>query len=146
VADSTANQVRATKTTHVFHPGNSLTYPAGAIHIYKGDLLMVLRGTGYAVLAANTALGQFIGVAEEECDNSGGSAGDLSVTVRKGIYKIAKGSAAVTDIGVFATAVDSDTVATGGTKNVVVGRIIGFVSTTHVWVDMYDVAPDSEAS
>jgi len=146
MADSTANQVRSCKTTHVFHPGNSLTYPAGAIHIYKGDLLMVLKGTGYAVLAANSALGQFIGVAEAECDNSGGSAGDLSVAVRKGIYKILKGTAAVTDIGVMATAVDSDTVATGGTKNVAVGRIIGFVSTTHVWVDMYDLTPTSEAT
>jgi hypothetical protein len=144
MADSTVNQIRECKGGSM--PGNCLTYKAGVVHIYKGDLLMVLKGTGYAVLAANTALGQFIGVAEAECDNHLGSAGDLSVKVRKGVYKILKTSAAVTDVGVMATAVDSDTVATGGSKNVAVGRIVGFVSTTHVWVDMNDCTPTSEAT
>lgn len=142
MADSSANQDRSYKGVL----SKCIYYPAGKVHIYRGDLLMVLKGTGYAVKAANTALGQFIGVAAAECDNSGGSAGDKSVMVHRGIFKLPKTSAAVTDIGVMATAVDSDTVATGGTKNVAVGRIVGYVSTTHVWVDMNDMSPTSEAT
>jgi len=141
MADLTANFDRPYK-----EPAKLRSYPLGAIHVYKGDLLMVLRGTGYAVKAANTALGQIIGVATQEVDNSGGSAGDKNVQVIRGTQLFSKTSAAVTDIGVLATAVDSDTVATGGTKTVYVGRIVGFVGTTKVWVDLEDHGADSAAS
>lgn len=144
MADLTANFDRTTKNAHV---SKVLTYGAGAVHIYKGDGLMVLRGTGYAVKMANTALGTYIGVAEEEVDNSAGSAGDLNVKVRVGGTELfTKSSSAVTDVGVMATAVDSTTVATGGNKNVQVGLIVGFVSTTHVWVDTSIMLAASEAS
>lgn len=120
-------------------PAKVRYYKAGAVHIYKGDGLMVLRGTGYAVKMANTALGQFIGVAAEECDNSAGSAGDKSVKVITGTQLFSKTSAAITDIGTMAGAVDSDTVTGGeGTEVVNVGRIVGIESTTHVWVDTDD--------
>jgi hypothetical protein len=123
------------------------TYKLGAVHVYKGEGLMVLRGTGYAVKMANTALGTFIGVAMSEVDNSGGSAGDKEVQVRKGgIELFSKTSAAVTDIGVMATAVDSDTVATGGSKDVQVGLIVGHDSTTKVWVDTNVMLAASAAS
>lgn len=143
MADLTANFDRIRKNEHVT---KLRTYKLGAIKVYKGDGLMVLRGTGYAVKMANTALGEFIGVATQEVDNSGGSAGDKTVQVARGTMKFTKGSAAITDVGVLATAVDSDTVATGGTKNVIVGRIIDHVGTTHVWVDTDDRGANSEAS
>ena len=120
-------------------PGKVRKYGAGAQHIYKGALLMVLRGTGYAVDAANTALGQVIGVAMEEVDNSGGSAGDLNVKVMTGTQLFTKGTAAITDIGTMAGAVDKDVVTAGeGTEVVNVGRVVGLKSTTHVWVDLDD--------
>jgi len=134
MADLTANYDRPYK-----EPAKERTYAAGAVHIYKGDGLMILRGTGYAVKMANTALGQFIGVATEEVDNSGGSAGDLNVKVRTGVQLFTKGTAAITDIGTMAGAVDSDTVTAGeGTEVVNVGRVVALKSTTHVWVDTDD--------
>jgi hypothetical protein len=142
MSDLTADLNRSVK-------GNihTLKVPLGAVHVYKGDGLMVLRGTGYAIKMANTALGTYIGVAMEEVDNSGGSAGDLEVLVRRGgIERFSKTSAAITDVGVMATAVDSTTVATGGTKNVQVGLIVKHESTTHVWVDTSIQLAASEAS
>jgi hypothetical protein len=142
MADLTANFDRP-----YMEPAKERCYAAGAIHIYKGDGLMVLRGTGYAVKMANTALGQFIGVATEEVDNSGGSAGDLNVKVRTGVQLFSKGTAAITDIMTMAGAVDSDTVTAGeGSKVVNVGRIVGLKSTTHVWVDTDDHSLKSQDS
>jgi len=114
------------------------SYKVSNIHVYKGALLAVHRGTGYAVNAANATHNQVIGVALAECDNSGGSVGDLSVQVGRGTYLFSKTSAAVTDVGCLATAVDNDTVDVGGSEVVNVGRVVGFLSTTHLWVDMND--------
>jgi hypothetical protein len=141
-ADLSADYNRPCKGDYILR-----SYKLGAVKVYKGDLLMVLKGTGYAVKAANTALGQFIGVAQSAVDNSGGSPGDLSVVVRIGADElIAKASAAITDVGVLATAVDSNDVTTGGSKYVNLGRIVGVEDATHVWVATAGTQIDSAAT
>lgn len=144
-ADLTANLARRHEGS-----GKLIEYALGAVHVYEGSILMVLRGTGYAVKAAQTALGRIIGVCTGEVDNSGGSAGDKKVQVRAGAIEfVNKASAAITDIGVLATAVDDNDCATGGVEVVNVGRIVGLdpaAPTTCVLVDFAAHDIDSHAT
>ena|GEM_PF-5219546 len=50
---------------------------AAAAHIYKGALVGLTGGYARGLVAGDT----FVGLAYEECDNSGGSDGDKSVRV-----------------------------------------------------------------
>jgi len=51
---------------------------ADAVAIVKGDALHD-NGSGYATNATTAFAATFLGIAAADCDNSGGSAGDLSV-------------------------------------------------------------------
>lgn len=70
-----------------YQEGVIKAYKMAAVKVYKGDIVIVLAGDGYArsmVAAASGATGDmFVGVAMETVDNSGGSAGDLKVRVWK---------------------------------------------------------------
>jgi hypothetical protein len=87
---------------------------AAAMLIYGGALVM-RDASGYARKGA-AALGLHgVGRAEERVDNSAGSAGDLTVKVREGIFGFANSAAAdeitAAEIGKVCYAVDDQTVA-----------------------------------
>lgn len=105
--------------------------------IYAGALV-VLNATGYAepgVTAANVVA---IGRAEEQVDNSGGADGDVSVRVRRGIFRYANdgtNTIARTNIGGTAYVVDDQTVAStngGGTRSAA-GEVVD-VDSDGAWV------------
>lgn len=86
-----------------------------------------------------TATGLYaVGVAEETVDNSGGSAGDKKINVRKGVFRFANdGTDTVTDshIGQTCYIVDDQTVASNdgtGTRSAA-GKVFK-VDSTGVWV------------
>ena len=103
--------------------GLLVTYPvkAGA-HIYKGALVCA-DTTGNAVPAADTANYRFLGIADEESDNTGGVSGAKKVRIKKtGTYVASASGWTAASIGapLYATA-DDTVVASGATNNILVG-------------------------
>lgn len=120
--------------------GEVFGFPVAAnVHCYPGGLA-VLSG-GYAAPASTAlnliALGRF----DNEADNTGGAAGALQVTVRRGIFRYANSAAAdaiaQAEVGQDCYLVDDQTVAKTdavGTRSRA-GRIVA-VETAGVWVQL----------
>ena len=112
-------------------------YPvAAATTIYQGGLV-ALDGSNNLVAASDAAARRVVGVAYEEVDNSGGSAGDLRCKVEIGCLKLTNsGSNAVTDahIGRACFVEDDETVASDPGTNSVVAGIVAKVDDDGVWV------------
>lgn len=111
---------------------------AASTKIFAGSIVMI-DSSGNAN-DGDTATGCFgIGRAEEQVDNSSGSAGDKTVTVRCGIFRFGNSSSgdaiARDDIGKPCYIVDDQTVAltNGGATRSVAGRVVD-VDSAGVWV------------
>lgn len=109
-----------------------------ATRIHAGSIVC-LDAAGYAVPAAAAAGNVVVGRAEESVANTAGGAsdGDLSVRVRRGVYRWENSSAAAIDrthIGDLAYAEDDQTVRQGsGGNRPQVGTIVE-VDDAGVWV------------
>jgi hypothetical protein len=117
--------------------GLCTAHPVGAAkHIYKGSL--VCAASGYAGPGADISGLIFLGVALEEADNSGGSAGDIKVKVlTHGVFSFAKSGTIVQgDVGKPVYIVDDQTVALAATttNDVPCGRIEGLDGASSLWV------------
>lgn len=123
--------------------GDILSFKQGAEKIPEGALVMV-NAAGYAVNATDTAGGVVVGVADETVDNSAGSVGDKSIKVRRsGVFTfVFAGTATIADVNTLVYVTDNQTVDLVGvtTNDVLVGRILEFVSATKVRVDIRDRA------
>jgi len=105
--------------------------------IYKGALVMVILGTGYAVVGADTANGRFRGVATAQADNSSGLDGAIDVQLRYNkVETIACTGADITWMGYKVYIVDDNTVALAATttNDVLVGEVVDVVSATSIKV------------
>ncbi|MBU0718923.1 MAG: hypothetical protein KJ749_11795 [Planctomycetes bacterium] len=99
------------------------TLQVGSVeHIYKGAFVSV-DASGYAApLAAGET---FMGIAFEECDNSGGDDGDRSIRVYTlGDFDHALGGAAVTDIGALVFASDDATLTLSNVGTSLIGHVV----------------------
>lgn len=116
-----------------------LSFPAGATKILAGTIV-VLASTGNAEMGT-TATGKVcVGVADDTVDNSGGSAGDLQVPVRRGCFQFANSAStdalANTDYGATCYIVDNQTVAkTDGSTTRSKAGIVRGVDSNGVWVE-----------
>jgi hypothetical protein len=123
--------------------GTILSFKQGAEKIPEGALVMV-NAAGYAVNATDTAGGVVVGIADETVDNSAGSVGDKSIKVRRsGVFNfVFGGTATIADVNTLVYVVDNQTVDLVGvtTNDVLVGRIVEFVTATKVRVDIRDRA------
>lgn len=118
--------------------GDEFNHPmAAAAHIFAGSIVVLDASKDAAPGSAATGL-IAIGRAEEEKDNSAGSAGDLTVQVRKGVFSFANdGSIARADIGGSAYIVDDQTVAdTDGTGTRSLAGEIVQVDSDGVWIQL----------
>ena len=112
---------------------------AASTKIYAGALV-ALDSSGNATKGATATGLRGIGRAEEQVDNSGGSAGDKTIRVRSGTFRFANSSAgdalARGDIGATCYIVDDQTVAkTNGTNTrSAAGKVVG-VESDGVWVE-----------
>ena len=111
---------------------------AGTKKIFAGSLV-ARDASGYATpgATATTLLGA--GRAEAQADNSAGSSGDMTVEIRKGVFRFGNSSAgdAITraEIGTDCYIVDDQTVAkTNGTGTRSVAGKVFDVDTDGVWV------------
>lgn len=120
---------RATKTRGA--PLRKVVYQlaAGAV-IYAGGLVGI-NAAGYAVAGSDTAgivtLLKAGGVAVHDADNTGGSAGDISVEVYRGIAALMEisGAVVIAEVGTDLTIVDDQTVglAAATTNDIVAGTL-----------------------
>ena len=116
--------------------GDEFNHPVAAgVHIFGGSLVVLDASRNAA--PGSTATGLIAaGRAEEDVDNSAGTAGDDTVQVRKGTFSFANdGTVTRADIGANAYIVDDQTVADGdggGTRSIA-GEIVD-VDADGVWV------------
>jgi hypothetical protein len=94
--------------------GDLMKQAMAVVKIFTGAIVM-RNATGY-LTKGQTALGLIgAGIAEEQVDNSAGSAGDKSITYRKGVFRVVNSTSTdaitIADIGKVAFAVDDQTVA-----------------------------------
>ena len=118
--------------------GPVFNYPlAAATVIYQGTLV-ALDASGNAVAASDAAALRVVGRAEETVDNSDGSAGDLTINAKRGVFKYANsGTNAVDadDKGKVCFVEDDNTVAETSTHKCKAGRVLD-VESDGVWVDV----------
>lgn len=102
---------------------------AASAKIFAGALV-ALNNSGYAIPAADAANARVIGRAEETVDNTGGSAGDLSCKVKRGIFAYkndATNPCTIAHVGKKIYVKDDETVQSAtGTNSVVAGYMVGF--------------------
>jgi hypothetical protein len=107
--------------------GELLAVPVAAnTKIYKGGLTCA-NAAGFAVPGADTAGFSFLGVAYEDCDNTGGANGEKSVRVwLRGTFRFKK-SGSITQANVNASLfiVDDETLALAATttNDVLAGKL-----------------------
>lgn len=119
--------------------GVLISMPLAAVKVFKGSLL-ANNASGYVTKAADTANFTLAGIAYEQVDNNAGAAGDKSVRVeRKGVFELNfSGRATQATVGLPVYMVDDNTVALAATttNDVLVGRVVSFVSATKVRVEL----------
>lgn len=124
--------------------GDIRQYGLAAVMIFAGAIAM-RNSSGYITKGA-TATGLVgVGRAEEQVDNSGGSAGDQTVRVRPGVFRYANSASAdlitIADIGKPCYAVDDQTVAkTDGSAARSIAGFVENVDSAGVWVRFDEVA------
>lgn len=112
-----------------------LSYPCAVDIFYKGAMVCV-NAAGYLAPAADTLMfGPVVGVADENVDNSGGSAGTLNCRVRSGrAFQFVATSIAQTDVGKTMFVVDDQTFDDRHGNGIVAGTLVQYVSATSGWV------------
>jgi hypothetical protein len=106
--------------------------------IFAGALVAI-TAAGFAKPGAVATTLKAVGRAEEHVDNTGGADGDVTVRVRKGVFRFANSAAAdaitAADVGANCYIVDDETVAkTSGTNTRSVAGVIDQVDADGVWV------------
>ena len=120
--------------------GGMIHRPVAASTLIWAGALACQNATGFAVPGA-TAIGLVVlGRAEERVDNSAGADGDLTIRIKRGVFRFANSAGAdeITgaDIGSLAWIVDDQTVAkTNGTNTRSLAGTVDDVDAQGVWVD-----------
>ena len=111
-------------------------YQVAVDEIFVGAAVSI-NAAGFLVPQTDTAGEVFAGIANENVDNSTGSAGDLSCEVRlRGEVLLALGTAVQTDVGATAMCEDDQTTdrAATSTNDIPMGMISEIESGSSVWV------------
>ena len=104
--------------------------------IYRGAICMY-NTSGFLAPAATAAGSFFAGIAEEEVDNSAGTAGDLRCKVKcEGRYLLTGSGFVQGDVGEKIYATDDQTISKTSLNNVLVGQCDEYVSATQLWVKL----------
>lgn len=120
--------------------GDLRQFPVAAATIIYAGALVCIDAAGNAVPGATATTLTAVGRADQHVDNAGGAAGDLTVDVRKGIFRFGNSAAAdeigPEDIGSTAYVVDDETVALtdGGATRSPAGTIYD-VDAQGVWIE-----------
>ena len=105
----------------------TVVIPVAKGAVIPAAVLVALDADGNATEAKKAETLIVVGVSQEAVDNTGGLAGAVSVTVRRGAFVLDNSStAAVTQAGAFKDCYveDSSTVTSDATKTSVVGKVL----------------------
>ena len=119
------------------HPGNIAQYPVAATAKIFAGTLVALDASGDAVPASDAAGLRVIGRAEHNADNTSGAAGDLTILVKRGVFRYANSATAAVDAddkGKIVFVEDDMTVAETSTNKCKAGRVFD-VDADGVWID-----------
>lgn len=122
--------------------GVDFSFPVGASKKVLTGTLVVLDGTtGFAEMATTATAKVCVGVAQATVDNTDGSAGDVAVPVRRGLFRFANSTTTDeikrADINATCYLVDNQTVAkTHATNTRSAAGIVRDVDATGVWVEI----------
>lgn len=114
--------------------------PVAAAEKILAGTIVVLNAAGYAEAGATATAKKTVGVAQATVDNTGGSAGDVSVPVARGCFRFANSASTeeitLADYGANCYVVDNQTVGkTAATATRSVAGVVRGVDSTGVWVE-----------
>jgi hypothetical protein len=118
-------------------PGSTTSYPVAASTKIFAGTLVAINSSGDAVPAANTSGLKVVGRAEETVDNSSGDAGDLNISVKRGVFRFDNSDSAAVDAddkGKVAYVEDDMTVAETASESIAAGVVLA-VDSDGVWID-----------
>lgn len=128
MAAVTANQITLMQAA-----GRLTRSKAAAVNLYAGTLAFFDASTGYITNDDNAGANAFAGIVYQQCDNSGGSAGDLEVELfTDGIFRLTGSSFTQATNGDLVYAIDNYTIQASSTSASKVGRVVNYVSATVV--------------
>lgn len=128
----TANQI-----TKMADAGGLRSGKAAAENLYAGTICFFNASTGFITGDDNGGANAFAGIVRQQCDNSGGSAGDLTVEFyTSGVAYLTGSSFTQATNGDLVYAIDNYTIQASGTSASKVGRVVDFVSATVVGVEL----------
>ncbi|RLB85401.1 MAG: hypothetical protein DRH26_18315 [Deltaproteobacteria bacterium] len=120
--------------------GVEKAFPVAASQKIFGGALACVNAAGYALEGSDTAALIFQGIAMNQKDNSSGANGDLDVVIRrKGLVKVILDTAITqANVGDKVYLVDDQTVDVVGetTNDILCGVIVGYIDSTHAWIDI----------
>jgi hypothetical protein len=112
---------------------------ASNVNLYQNTLAFWDASTGYVTNDDNAGANAFAGIVYQQCDNSGGSAGDKPVDLySKGVFRLTGSSFTQATAGDLIYATDNFTTTATSTNASRIGRAVNYVSATQVDV-MIDV-------
>lgn len=119
--------------------GDVLKEPVTNQLVYSGSMV-ARNATGHIAKGATSTTLIGVGRAEERVDNSGGSAGAVSITYRKGVFRFDNSASGdlitIADIGKVCWMVDDQTVArTSATNTRSRAGVVRNVDAQGVWVE-----------
>ena len=127
MAAVTANQITP------MQDGDITRSKAAAERLYAGTMGFYDASTGYVTADDNGGANQFAGIVRQECDNSGGSAGDKEVELyAEGVFRLKGSSFTQATNGDLVYAIDNYTLQTSSTSASKVGRVVNYVNSTTV--------------
>jgi len=136
-----------------YSDGKIISVKMEAVKICKGGFVCTGNNTGYATNTVTATHSDYLGVAFETVDNSGGSAGDKSIRIQTyGVHSFVAASADQTWVGgevYWSTGSSGDNVTVVNKDpgvEIKVGRVVEVVSETEVRVRIDNYACNYSAS
>lgn len=112
---------------------------AASTTIYQGTLVFA-DASGYGVGDDGDGANQFMGVSREKQDNSSGSNGDKTVEVySRGAFELVGSGFTQADVGKKVYASDNYTITLSATSTTFIGKVVEFVSSTKLIVELEPV-------
>ena len=112
---------------------------AAAVNLYQNTIAFYDASTGFVTNDDNAGANAFAGIVYQQCDNSGGSAGDKVVELwTEGVFRLTGSSFTQAIAGDLIYATDNFVITATSTNASRIGRAVNFVSATQMDV-MIDV-------